>query len=208
MENNNFSKTYNTLNKLGYINPNADTYLWLDDMEWMSSDEINNYKYEEGELRSLIPFAHTSGGDKWVWIKISGEDDYAVGLCETEEVYGIYYAKNTEAAIVRQIIEYVAGSNFYINENDAKSYQISEDQLKLQLLEWMHILKDIISEENIRLISDLRKKHLKQTNSKYGNWYALLSKEEEEELIKEYIGFDMLNQRFGITLGEPWIIEN
>ena len=196
MENNNYSKTYNLLEKMGYINPNSDIYLWLDDMEWMSPYEINNYKYEEGEIRSLIPFAHTSGGDKWVWIKISGEDEYAVGLCETEEVYGIYYAKNTEAAIVRQIIEYVAGSNFYINKDDAKSYQISEKQLKVQLQEWIHILKDIISEENMRLISDLSKKHLKQTNSEYGNWYALLSEEEEDKLIKEYIGFEMLNQQF------------
>ena len=121
--------------------------LWLNDMEWMSIDRIKEYEYDNGENPFIITFAITGGGDKWVWIVNSENKEYPVGLCERGEINGIYYVKNTEDAILKQIIEYVTDSNFYLNKNEAKSYQISESELKLKLRKWKNSFKGILNDE-------------------------------------------------------------
>lgn len=74
-------------------------------MEWMPIDKIKQYEYDEGETKSIVPFAITGAGDKWVWVVNDENKEYCVGLCEGAESNGIYYAKNTEDAILKQIIE-------------------------------------------------------------------------------------------------------
>ena len=37
---------------------------------------------------------------------------------------------------------------------------------------------------------------LKHIESKYGEWYALLSDEERDEMIRKYIVFDRLGEEF------------
>ena len=108
---------YTEMSRKGFFN--KDTYLWLNDMEWIPIEKIGDYEYEDGESRSVVPFAFTGGGDKWVWVIDEGENDYPVGLCEGAEVNGIYYARNTRDAILRQIIDFVSGSNFYVNAEES-----------------------------------------------------------------------------------------
>lgn len=115
-------------------------------MEWIPLEKIREYEYEDGESRSVVPFAFTGGGDKWVWVTDDGENDYPVGLCEGAEVNGVYYARNTQDAILRQIIEFVSGSNFYVNAEEAKSYQFSEDEERDEMIR-KHIVFDRLDEE-------------------------------------------------------------
>lgn len=186
---------YQEMEKRGYTNAQSDSYLWLNEMEWIPVDLIKNYKYDEGETDTIIPFAFTGGGDKWVWI-FDDCKEYAVGLCENAEVNGIYYAENTQDALLRNIIEFVADSNFYINKEDAESYQISEEELKKQLYEWKNRLKGIICDQYIQLIDELSKLNLKHIKCQYGEWYALLSLEEKDDMIKKYIMFDLMDEEF------------
>ena len=176
------------------------TFLWLADMEWIPIEIIKTYEYEVGESKSIVPFAITGGGDKWVWIKNNLNRDYYVGLCENAEIDGKYYAKNTEDAILRQIIEYVASSSFFKNKNEAKSYQISEEELKEHLKKWKSCFEGIICDEYVKLIDSFIQLDLKKVKCQYGEWYALLSLEEQDELIKKYISFDMMNKTF------PWFV--
>lgn len=185
---------YKKMDEKGFFN--SETYLWLNDMEWMSIDKIKEYEYEDGESKSIIPFAITGGGDKWVWVVNDENKEYCVGLCERAESSGIYYAKNTEDAILRQIIEYVTSSNFYLIKEEAKSYQISEDELKMQLEVWKNNFREIINDQYIDIIDKLSELSLKHIKSQYGEWYALLTIEEQDELIDKYIKFDMIDEEF------------
>lgn len=192
---------YQKMNERGYTNPHNGSYLWLNEMRWMPIDKIKEYEYDEGETKSIIPFAITGGGDKWVWVVGDKGEEHCVGLCENAEINGIYYAKNTEDAILRQIIEYVSGSNFYLIKEEAKSYQINEKELKIQLEEWKNNFRGIINDEYINIIEKLSELSLKYIKCQYGEWYALLTLEEQDELIDKYIKFDLIDKEF------EWYIE-
>lgn len=185
---------YQKMSDRGFFN--IETYLWLNEMEWMSIDKIKEYEYDEGESKSIIPFAITGGGDKWVWVVDDENKEYYVGLCERAESNGIYYAKNTEDAILRQIIEYVASSNFYIHKEEAESYQVNEDELKMQLEGWKNRFKGILNNDYLNIIDKLKELNLKHIKCKYGEWDALLSLEEQDELIDKYITFDKIDDEF------------
>ncbi len=187
---------YIKMNERGFINGDNGSYLWLNEMEWMTIDEIKEYEYDEGESESIVPFAITGGGDKWVWVVNNENEEYCVGLCERAESNGVYYAKNIEDAILRQIIEYAASSNFYSIKQEAESYQVSEDELKMQLEEWKNSFRGIINDQYIDIIDKLSKLSLKHIKCKYGEWYALLTLEEQDELLDKYIKFDMIDHEF------------
>ena len=190
---------YQKMNERGFFN--LETYLWLNEMEWMPIDKIKEYEYDEGETKSIVPFAITGAGDKWVWVVNDKNKEYCVGLCERAESNGIYYSKNTEDAILRQIIEYVASSNFYLIKEDAESYQVSEKELKIQLEGWKNNFRGILNDEYINIIDKLSELSLKYIKCQYGEWYALLTLEEQDELINKYIKFDLIDKEF------EWYIE-
>lgn len=185
---------YQKMSEKGYTT--LEKYLWLDRMEWMSVDKIYKYEYEEGESELIIPFAFTGGGDKWVWVVNYENKEYCVGICYNEEINGIYYAKNTEDAILRQIIEYVSDSKFYINKSQAESYQISEIELMEILGEWRTCFEGILNSTYLETIDYLRSLRLKKVKSQYGEWYALLTLEESNELLNKYIDFELLDEEF------------
>ena len=190
---------YQKMDERGYTT--QENYLWLNEMEWTSINKIREYEYDESESELIIPFAFTGGGDKWVWIVNDENKEYCVGLCENAEINGIYYAKNTEDAILRQIIEYVSDSNFYVSESKAKSYQISENELMQCLETWKNCFKGILNENYLNIIDNLRKLKLKHIESQYGEWDALLTLDERNELLDKYINFDLIDKEF------EWYIE-
>lgn len=185
---------YQKMHEKGYTS--IENHLWLNEMEWMPIDKILGYQHDEDESKSILPFAFTSGGDKWVWIIDEENEEYSVGLCENGEFNGIYYAKNTEDAIIRQIIEYVSDSNFYLSEAKAKIYQISECELKQMLQKWKNSFIGILNEKYLDIIDNLSLLSLKHVESQYGEWDALLSLDERNEMLDRYIGFDLLDEEF------------
>ena len=185
---------YQKMQENGYTS--IENYLWLNEMRWMPIDKILGYQHDEGESELILPFAITGGGDKWVWIVDEENEEYKVGLCERGEFNGIYYAKNTEDAIMRQIIEFVSDSNFYLSETNAKNYQISECELKQMLQKWKNSFTGILNERYLNIIDILSRLCLKHIKSPYGEWYALLSLDERQEMLDKYISFDLLDEEF------------
>lgn len=188
-------RIYKEMENLNYTKANSKEYLWLYDMEWLEIGEILNYDYEEGESHEIIPFAHTGGGDKWVWI-LNNNIELPVGLCYHDDCEGIYYAKNLQDAFFRQILDFVSGSNFYIHEEAAESYQMDIHNLRRYLNTWRTKLGRFFSKENNEVIDSLLEKDLKLCKSIYGEWYALLTEEESNEILKRYVDFELINQNF------------
>ncbi len=136
---------YQKMQENGYTS--RENYLWLNEMRWMPIDEIFGYQHDEGENKSILPFAITGGGDKWVWIVDEENEEYKVGLCERGEFNGFYYAKNTEDAIIRQIIEFVlAAEDVCIPAHGlyciAKSWLTAEEFAKLTMPKHKAFLQD------------------------------------------------------------------
>lgn len=194
-QNHKFPVIYEKMNAKGLLDMNQ-SYVWLNEMEWMPIQDVKEYQYEEEELETFLPFAFTGGGDKWVWVLNTQKEEYPVGLCYHDAYEGVYYAKNTEDAIFRQIIEYVSDYNFYIHKDEAESYQISEAELKEYLQQWKESFQGILKEEYLVEIEKLSQLKLKYTESAYGKGYTLLSIKEQEALIDKYIKFDLLDEEF------------
>ncbi|MFG6343273.1 MAG: hypothetical protein K1W35_05710 [Lachnospiraceae bacterium] len=188
---NKIPRIYKEMESRGFFNDK--TYLRLDDMEWMSVKEIEDYEYEEGESCDIIPFAMTGGGDKWVWV--TNKNNY-IGICDHADTVGEFYACSMEDAILRQIFEYVAGGDFYIDENESNPFQESEEDLKNRLDEWRLRLSGIVKDEYLNIIDDLGKLHLKKLVQCRTEYYALLSSDELDELIDRYIKFDLMDKEF------------
>lgn len=192
--------TYQLMEQNGYTHAHGNAYLWLNEMEWIPIESIIENEEEKHGDMSLIPFAFTGGGDKWVWVFEKNKETYRVGLCENAEPTGIYYAKNMEDAILRQIIEYVTDSNFYINKEQAESYQISEEEVIKKIQNWKKCFEGIIETQYIDILNELSTLKLKKIKCQYGEWYALLSIHEQNELIEKYLKFDRMDEEFELLM--------
>ena len=101
---------------------------------------------------------------------------------------------------MRNIIEYLSSADFYKNIDEAFPYQKSEDELRLLINSWGKQLTGILCERYINLINYFRGLSLKKYTHINGEWDALLSYEERDDLIEKYIKFDLINNEF------PWFI--
>ncbi|MCL6456430.1 MAG: hypothetical protein K6T85_00340 [Gorillibacterium sp.] len=188
-----FPEIYIEMDQLGWLDTNHNNYLWVNDMEWYRCEEIQEYEYEDDELRNVVPFAHTGGGDKWGWyIEESGR--MFVVLCYHDDYEGTVYAAKIEGAIFRSILEFLSNSYFYINPNEAKSYQYSAVEIREFLSDWRSRFHKWFEASWLRELDELLQMDLKLCRTKHGDYYALLTPEEANEKIVKYLNFDMLDQ--------------
>lgn len=178
-----------------YTDKNSDDYIWLFELEWLDMQSVMNYEYEEDESRDILPFAFTGHGDKWVFVD-NGTDEPYIGICRLEETEGSYYARNFEDAIIRNIIEFVSSSSFCIDEKEAESYQMRHAQLKECLEKYYRCFGGLIRPEYLNIISEFEKMTLKKCQDNYSQWYALLSIEEADSIIKRHLDFPLMDENF------------
>ena len=55
-KNYNIPLVYQKMNERGYTNAQNNSYLWLNEMEWMPINKIEECEYDEGETKSIVPF--------------------------------------------------------------------------------------------------------------------------------------------------------
>lgn len=56
--------------------------------------------------------------------------------------------------------------------------------------------KEILNDNYIQIIDNVSKLRLKHTKSQYGEWEALLTLDEKNEILNRYIKFDLLDKEF------------
>ncbi|WP_394903567.1 hypothetical protein [Clostridium butyricum] len=193
----NFPKMFLFMNDLGWLNTNEhNNYLWIYDMEWISCEKIKCYNYED-EADNIVPFAYTSGGDKWAWCLM---DDLSLPIvfCPQDDDEAIFYAKDLQSAIFRQILQFASENNFYLHESDKKSWQIDETTAKKYFIEWKRRLEKWFDYQWIKVLDSLIDSKLKYCQVNFQNhidkYHAFLSQEEVKNLIDKYIKFDLLDE--------------
>lgn len=92
------------------------TYLWFNDMEWYSLQQIVEFHFADYHLPGFVPFAFTAGGDYWCWHpKYSDSRGAKVLLCYRDDMYASIYAPNFHTALFRHILDFCKDS---CNETD------------------------------------------------------------------------------------------
>ncbi|MEK4424984.1 hypothetical protein [Solibacillus sp. FSL K6-1523] len=185
---------YLEMNKLGWLDVKNRNYLWLNEIKWKSHSEVMNYKHEEGEIDSIFPFAVTGRGDKWVWKDES--DRLLVALCFHDDYEGVIYAENLEGAIFRNILEYVSSAHFYVDEKNAEFFQIDIEELRNCLIDWRKKFHQWFKDEWLEELDDLVKMELKNCETRYGSYFALLTPDEASSKTEKFLGFDRINEPF------------
>ncbi len=190
----NFPKVFLDMDRFGWTQ-NCEEYVWFDDMEWYSIDEIVNWRPEERIVSSplIVPFAHTGGGDVWGWY-IEDIDNPIVVLCYHDDTIAKVYAKNFEEALFRHILEYVSESNIDCI-----------DEAKEHILNWKNAFGRYFKTEwnnEIENILSLELKQYKEIRFKVNYTYnVLLTPQEVELLIQKYIFFDRMDSEVVWDIG-------
>lgn len=193
-DNFNFPNMFLFMNDSGWLNSNElNNYLWIYDMEWISCEKIKCYNYED-EADNIIPFAYTGGGDKWAWCLM---DDLSLPIvfCPQDDDEAIFYAKDLQSAIFRQILQFASENNFYFLDSDKKSWQIDESTAKKYFIDWKTRLAKWFDDEWIKVLDSLIDSNLKYCEVNFPNhtdkYYAFLSQKEVKNLIDIYIKFNL-----------------
>ncbi|MEH7353853.1 hypothetical protein V7150_09765 [Neobacillus drentensis] len=180
-------------NFINFKNFESQKYLWLYDMEWLTCEKILHYQYEEYESRSIVPFAITGGGDKWAWY-LEFKQKLPVVYCPHDDDEGLFYAENIEAAIFRQILEFVSQNNFF--HEVGQSWEMSIFDAKRHLKNWRTRFKKWFKKEWNDELDKLITLDLKYYSHNSGGYYVLITPEEAKEKIERYLNFNLLNKSF------------
>lgn len=93
------------------------TYLWLHEMEWMTPEQIANFRFEDYQLQQFVPFAFTGGGDYWCWHSDPSAGTPSVWLCYHDDDFASYYAPDFKTALYRQVLDFCRNSGTYEDLN-------------------------------------------------------------------------------------------
>lgn len=187
-----FPKTYMEMDINGFFRNNDCNYLWLYDMEWIECKDIFNYEYYD-EIDSLVPFAHTGGGDIWGW-NIDEKYELPIVFCPHDDEIGYYYAPSFEASLFRQILDFVSHANFYIN--NPKTWQKNDEEAKKIILNWNNKLNKYFRKEWVLEIEKILSLDLKYYTYPKGEYYLYITPDEKNEIVNKYLKFDLLNKEF------------
>lgn len=155
--------------------------------------------------------AHTVSYDKWAWY-IENNKNISVVLLYNDEDAIQYYAPNFAAGLFRQILNFCSSTEFY-DENTLKEINnddtfCSFDLAKKHLRKWKNSFKELFPEEYIKVIDNIiqhsKLKLIQLDNIKY---YAIISPEEEELLVKKYMYSPLINKDIYIQYNRDLIDE-
>lgn len=83
------------------------SYLWLNDMEWYSLQDIVDFHFQAWQLPGFVPFAFTAGGDFWCWQPaVADQMGARVVCCFRDNEFATVYAPNFHTALYRQILDF------------------------------------------------------------------------------------------------------
>ena len=193
---------YRKLHEQGMFDKSKDDsgYLWLNDMEWMSADELASYEPEPTQCVETVPFAYTGGYDLWAFIDPVDDNRFPVGFCPRGDNEGIFYAPSFEGALFRQVLEFTSSCNFEPLEEGGSFFTLEDARRQLSL--WRNQLNFLFHPEWVDVIDHLMTLPLKLEQqfdkpSEY-DYKVLISPNETLETFQKLVPWGLTNTSF------PW----
>jgi hypothetical protein len=100
-----------TTNTMPYFNPTGQSYLWMNEMEWMPLHSIRAFEFPGYCKPGFIPFAFTGGGDHWCWYPEYATNGVTpVVLCPHDDMMAEFYAPDFLGSVYRQMLDFAASN--------------------------------------------------------------------------------------------------
>lgn len=180
-------EAYRSMQALGWLDvkpSETPDYFWLYEAEWMSLDEITDYKFKGYQKPGFVPFAFTAGGDRWCWWP--SEHPEVVVSCPHDLDEGEFYAPSFLGFIYRCLLDYA----LYVQEEEhdvRQNLRASAVRLSTYLPPiWCDTLNALASAQTIQWLSP---------NGKVAS-LGLMTEEQYQEIIQRDLAFPLLGQRF------------
>ncbi|PSU87044.1 hypothetical protein C0W35_21875 [Photobacterium kishitanii] len=172
-------------------------YIWFNEMDWMSINEINNYNYDDGENKNVIPFAKSSNGDLWGWLKDENENnECSVVYCPMDENEGILYAPSFIGSVFRQIFEFASQNNF-CDGSDCKEWEMDICIAKNHIKKWIDVFGGFMPISWRFEIENLLNKSLfLYQESTYSKYLVLIPPDEAEAIVKKHLNYPLIDNEF------------
>jgi hypothetical protein len=157
-------------------------YLWLNDMEWYSVQEIAEFKFHDcyqGMLPHLVPFAHTIGGDYWCWqTERTDERGTRVLFCPQDYQEATVYAPDFSAALFRQVLHY-ACFDFEADDDE------DEEENRAFLHRWAIDLAGVLPPHWCQTIRDVESRPMTEWQDQWNGTHTSLLDERELKAIEQ-----------------------
>ena len=170
---------------LSWSEKNPD-YLWLDDGEWLTPDQILNYKFQEYHKDGFIPFAFTGGGDLWCWHPGWNANGITpVVFCPRDSYDGNRYAPNFLGWVFRTIVEFASSAKCFSEEVEAKKH----------FARWRKDVAPLLPEAWAAVVRDLGQKPMRTWPEESGfGGSGFISMAEANEIVQKHLAFPHLEE--------------
>ncbi|HEY1685511.1 MAG TPA: hypothetical protein VGG19_12165 [Tepidisphaeraceae bacterium] len=168
-----------------YGGPN---YMWVNDMEWLTPNEIRDYtRLDEWTKPGFAPFAISAGGDHWCWYTPASTNCVApVVLCPRDYYVGEFYAPNFIGSLYRQMLEYVIYCDPEV-----------ETEIRAHLKRWQECFAPLFPARWIETLSRLHDTPIaiRDITGSGEHWKpSLLSSDDYHAIVDRDLAFDMLDK--------------
>ena len=170
---------------LAWSEKNTD-YLWINEGEWLSPDEILNYQFEDYHKQGFVPFALAGNGDLWCWYpEWATREATPVVYCPHDCYDGSGYAPSFLGWMFRTIVEFASAGGLIMNEATARIHfaRWQKDVVPLLPAAWGACVNDIVG------------KPVKTWPEERGfGGPGFISMHEAQDIIRSYLAFPHLDE--------------
>jgi hypothetical protein len=179
--------------KFSGMDPMDGSYLWLDDMEWMSTQELDEFEREAGQTDKIFPFAYTGAHDWWAFYVEPGKSEMPIALCLHDEARAEFYAPTFEAAMFRQILQFASIT-------DVESLENGLDGARFELANWRKQLGEYFQPPWNTEIERLARLPLKKpqsfTKPSPFDCNVLITEDEAKDIFQQLVVWDRTDETF------------
>jgi hypothetical protein len=161
-------------------------YLWMNEMEWLSLQDMLDFEFPTYCKPGFVPFAFTGGGDHWCWYPEHAADGVTpVVLCPRDSTAGEFYAPSFTGSLYRQILDFACSWIKPAEEAEARTH----------LKRWLDDLCPFFPAAWRVVVAALHNAPLKQWES--GTIvHGLLLPDEHRSIIHRDLVFPRLDEQF------------